>query len=181
MNRQISFYSSLALKLAVVITLALFASTMFGQNRGAITGRVADSSGAILQGARVQLQPSGITLTTNAWGEFTFINIPQGTYTVTISYVGFEPFSQSVTVGDPSAAARNDAQAQAQAASEFVSHQAFFDRDAASMVFQVLNGRTDAVVDQYPDEAVLRRRAYFHALDMTKDSAPRALPTDRTA
>ena len=89
------------------------------------------------------------------------------------------PASQSVTVGDPSAAARNDAQAQA--ASEYVSHQAFFDRDAASMVFQVLNGRTDTVVDQYPDEAVLRRRAYFHALDMTKDSPPRALPTDRTA
>ena len=89
------------------------------------------------------------------------------------------PASQSVTVADPGAAARNDAQAQA--ASEYVSHQAFFDRDAASMVFQVLNGRTDAVVDQYPDEAVLRRRAYFHTLDMTKDSAPRALPTDRTA
>jgi hypothetical protein len=91
------------------------------------------------------------------------------------------PASQSVTVADPGAAARNDAQAQAQAASEFVSHQAFFDRDAASMVFQVLNGRTDAVVDQFPDEAVLRRRAYFHTLDMTKDNAPRVLPTDRTA
>jgi hypothetical protein len=37
------------------------------------------------------------------------------------------------------------------------------------------------VVDQYPDEAVLRRRAYFHTLDMTKDNAPRVLPTDRTA
>jgi hypothetical protein len=90
------------------------------------------------------------------------------------------PTSQSVTVGDPSAATRNDAQAQA-AASDFVSHQAYFDRDAASMVFQVLNTRTDAVVDQYPDEAVLRRRAYFHALDLSKDSTPRALPTDRTA
>jgi hypothetical protein len=90
------------------------------------------------------------------------------------------PASQSVTVGDPSAAARNDAQAQA-TANEFVSHQAYFDRDAASMVFQVLNGRTDAVVEQFPDEAVLRRRAYFHALDLSKDSTPRALPTDRTA
>ena len=91
------------------------------------------------------------------------------------------PASQSVTVGDPSAAARNDAQAQAQAASETVSHQAFFDRDAASMVFQVLNARTEAVVDQFPDEAVLRRRAYFHALDLSKNNTPRVLPTDRTA
>ena len=89
------------------------------------------------------------------------------------------PASQSVTVADPSAAARNDVQAQA--ASDVVSHQAFFDRDAASMVFQVLNGRTDAVVDQYPDEAVLRRRAYFHTLEMSKDDAPRLLVTDRVA
>jgi len=37
------------------------------------------------------------------------------------------------------------------------------------------------VVEQYPDEAVLRRRAYFHALDLSKSSPPRALPTDRTA
>ena len=99
MNRQISFHRSLALRLLTGIALAFFALSMFGQSKGAITGRVADSSGAILQGARVQLQPGGITLTTNAWGEFTFINIPQGTYTLTISYVGFEPYSQSVTVG----------------------------------------------------------------------------------
>jgi hypothetical protein len=88
------------------------------------------------------------------------------------------PASQSVTAAETNAAARNDAQA---AANEFVSHQAYFDRDAAAMVFQVLNGRTDAVVDQFPDEAVLRRRAYFHALDLSKDSAPRVPPTDRTA
>lgn len=99
MNRQASSYRSLALNLSIGIALLLFASTMFGQSKGAITGQVSDSSGAVLQGARVQLQPGGITLSTNAWGEFTFINIPQGTYTVVISYVGFEPYSQSVTVG----------------------------------------------------------------------------------
>jgi hypothetical protein len=88
------------------------------------------------------------------------------------------PASQSVTAAETNAAARNDAQA---AANEFVSHQAYFDRDAASLVFQVLNGRTDAVVDQFPDEAVLRRRAYFHALDLSKDSTPHVPPTDRTA
>jgi hypothetical protein len=49
------------------------------------------------------------------------------------------------------------------------------------MVFQVVNRKTDQVVEQYPDEAVLRRRAYFHALDMQKDDTPRVLPTDRTA
>jgi len=58
---------------------------------------------------------------------------------------------------------------------------AFFDRDAAAVVFQVVNSRTDQVVKQYPDDAVLRRRAYFHTLDLTKASSPRARATDRTA
>lgn len=87
------------------------------------------------------------------------------------------PASQSVTAADASAAVRNDVQS----ANEFISHQTFFDRAARSMVFQVVDSKTDQVVDQYPDEAMLRRRAYFHMLDMTKDAPPRVLPTDRIA
>ena len=40
-----------------------------------------------------------------------------------------------------------------------------------------LSGRstatTDQVVEQFPDDATLRRRAYFHTLDLTKDAARR--------
>ena len=87
------------------------------------------------------------------------------------------PASQSVTVPDASAGTRNDSQG----SSDFVSRQAFFDSAAASVVFQVVDGRTDQVVQQFPDEAVLRRRAYFHTLDLTKDAPTRLLATDRTA
>ena len=55
-----------------------------------------------------------------------------------------------------------------------------FDQAAASFVFQVVNARTDAVVDQFPDEAMLRRRAYFHAQDL-KSEPSRPQPTDRSA
>jgi hypothetical protein len=63
-----------------------------------------------------------------------------------------------------------------------VSNQVVIDRDAASIVYQVVDNRTSQVVKQFPEEAVLRRRAYFHALDLTKD-APHAssLATDRKA
>jgi hypothetical protein len=88
------------------------------------------------------------------------------------------PTNQSVTVAEPSASVRNDVQS---ISAEAVSHQAFYDRAAASLVFQVVDTRNAEVVDQYPDEAVLRRRAYFHALDLSKSSPPRALPTDRSA
>jgi hypothetical protein len=88
------------------------------------------------------------------------------------------PASQSVTAADAVASVRNDPIA---AAEDFVSHQAYFDRDAAAMVYQVVNDKTDQVVTQYPDEAVLRRRAYFHALDLSKGTPPRVIPTDRLA
>src|SRR5262249_3242483 len=82
------------------------------------------------------------------------------------------PARQSVTASDASGAIRNDPQS---LSPEDVTHQAFFDRDAASMVFQVVNSNTDQVVEQYPDESVLRRRAYFHALELAKGAPPRAI------
>lgn len=88
------------------------------------------------------------------------------------------PGRQSVTAADASAGIRNDSP---QPGSDIVSHQAFFDREAASIVFQAIDEKTDEVVDQYPDEAVLRRRAYFHALDLAKSAGQRAIPTDVTA
>lgn len=87
------------------------------------------------------------------------------------------PPSQSVTAVDASVASRNDPQS----SSDFVSRQAFFDRAAASVVFQVIDGRTDQVVQQFPDEAVLRRRAYFRALDLAKVAPTRLLATDLKA
>jgi hypothetical protein len=87
------------------------------------------------------------------------------------------PARQSVTAADASPAMRNDSSG----AGDFVSHQAFIDRAAASIVYQIVDNRTNAVVEQYPDEAVLRRRAYFHTLDLTKGMPTRILATDRKA
>ena len=86
------------------------------------------------------------------------------------------PASQSVTVADASAGVRNDSPQP----SDFVSHQAFLDRAAGSIVYQVINGKTGQVVEQFPDDATLRRRAYFHTLDLTKgEPTRRSPPTSR--
>jgi hypothetical protein len=85
------------------------------------------------------------------------------------------PVSQTVAAGDAAAPARNDLPR-----SENVSRQVVFDQAAASFVFQVVNDRTDAVVNQFPDEAMLRRRAYFHAQDL-KSEPSRPLNTDLSA
>src|SRR5689334_6714567 len=88
------------------------------------------------------------------------------------------PASQSVTAADAAAPVRNDP---IDVVEDFVSHQAYFDRDARAMVYQVVNDKTEQVVTQYPDDAVLRRRAYFHALDLSRGTPPRVIPTDRRA
>ncbi|MGT2501454.1 hypothetical protein ACVOMS_12615 [Bradyrhizobium guangxiense] len=85
------------------------------------------------------------------------------------------PVSQTVAAADTSAPVRNDLPNH-----ENVSRQVVFDQAAASFVFQVVNDRTDAVVNQFPDEAMLRRRAYFHAMDM-KSEPSRPLSTDVSA
>jgi hypothetical protein len=87
------------------------------------------------------------------------------------------PPSQSVTAVDTSGSIRNGLQD----SSDFVSHQAFFDRAAAAFVFQVVDANTGLVVQQFPDEIVLRRRAYFHALDLSKSEPTRLLATDLKA
>ncbi len=98
MSQHSPFRHYISFALWAGLVLALFAPTMFAQTKGMITGRVADSSGAILQGARVELQPKGTSVTTNERGEFTFINVSPGAYIVSISYVGFETLSRSVLV-----------------------------------------------------------------------------------
>ena len=87
------------------------------------------------------------------------------------------PASQSVTATDASVAVRNDPGL----ASDFISRQAYIDQAAASIVYQVVDDRTNTVVTQFPEEAVLRRRAYFHTLDLTKGAPTRLLATDRKA
>ncbi|MCP3465123.1 MULTISPECIES: hypothetical protein [unclassified Bradyrhizobium] len=86
------------------------------------------------------------------------------------------PARQTVNASDAGASARNDLQQ-----NENMSRQVVFDQAAASFVFQVVNRETDAVVTQFPDEAMLRRRAYFHALDLNKADAVHPLSTDRSA
>lgn len=86
------------------------------------------------------------------------------------------PASQTVAASDAGASVRNDV-----VHSENISRQVVFDQAAASFVFQVVNDKTDSVVTQFPDEAMLRRRAYFHALDLSKSEAALPPVTDRSA
>jgi uncharacterized FlaG/YvyC family protein len=94
------------------------------------------------------------------------------------------PASHSVAAVDSSARASTDSAAvrvSISSASASVSNQVVIDRDARAVVYQVIDTKTSQVVNQFPEEAVLRRRAYFHALDLSKDVPTRLRATDRQA
>ncbi len=84
------------------------------------------------------------------------------------------PAHQSVAAADAAPRARNDTQS----ASDNLSHQVILDRDAGSIVYQVVDNRTSLVVRQFPDQGFLRRRAYARALEETRE-ATHSLRIDR--
>src|SRR5882724_7494710 len=69
--------------------------TAFGQSTfGSILGTVKDASGALIPGASVTLTNIGTaaarTTTTNASGDYSFLNLNAGKYTISIVASGFE-------------------------------------------------------------------------------------------
>jgi len=68
------------------------------ERSGAIAGTVKDSGQGVLPGARVELQSKGEAVVSNAQGQFAIRDLAPGRYTLTVSYVGFKPFSSDVNV-----------------------------------------------------------------------------------
>jgi TonB-dependent receptor len=92
MNSTIRLFTLLAFALA-----SIFANGVAAQSdRGAVSGHVTDSSGSFLQGAEVELQPGTILTKSGPHGEYFVNNLAPGTYTVTITYVGFSLFTKAV-------------------------------------------------------------------------------------
>jgi uncharacterized FlaG/YvyC family protein len=84
------------------------------------------------------------------------------------------PARQGVASADASPRMRHDTES----ASDNLSHHVILDRDAGSIVYQVVDNRTSLVVRQFPDQGLLRRRAYARALEQAREDA-QALRIDR--
>ena len=63
-----------------------------------ITGRVTDArTGANLKGAKVTIEETGQWTSTGDLGQFRFARVPEGEYTLTVSFLGYA--AQAVTIG----------------------------------------------------------------------------------
>src|SRR6267154_2218682 len=89
-------FCTLVFVLACSLSLISVAQTQSG--KGSIVGRVTDSSSGALVGAQVTVQPTGVSVVSDARGQFFINDLEPGSYTVTITYVGFGAFTQTLNV-----------------------------------------------------------------------------------
>src|SRR5262249_27517954 len=89
-------YARLRPAVGAIVWLSLLALATLAQEKAAITGRVADSSGSVLQGAEVLVEPTGARTTSDAQGQFFINNLTPGHYTVTVTYVGFSELKKDL-------------------------------------------------------------------------------------
>ncbi len=87
-----------SLSLAKLPVLAQSAQGAVTGAKASITGHVTDASQAAIQSARVVVTPGGIVTTSDALGDFLVAGLAPGSYTVTVTSVGFEPLVQTLTV-----------------------------------------------------------------------------------
>jgi TonB-dependent receptor len=87
-----------------VVLLLLFAlsfatlNSMAQSATGVLAGTIVDNSGAALKGARLELQPLKMLGASDAEGAFLLPEVPAGSYTLVVSYVGFKPTETKVDV-----------------------------------------------------------------------------------
>lgn len=87
--------------LSTLIVMSMSAAATPPNDDGVIIGRVIDEQGLALPGASIQLLELPEYLTaTDLTGDFTFINVPAGDYTLKVTYIGYAAVQQSVKVED---------------------------------------------------------------------------------
>jgi hypothetical protein len=92
--------------------------------RGTLTGTVKDTSGAIIPGATLQLMEtstgSGYRAIASDQGLYTFPELPPGSYTLTVTFAGFESYTQSGITVSVGSTATADAEMQVGSATQSV-------------------------------------------------------------
>lgn len=83
--------------LSFLCFMALFVSTAVAQT-GTLTGTVTGPEGATIPSANVLLQEIQRGAATDANGEYEISNVPVGTYTLRVSFVGYQTYNEQVTI-----------------------------------------------------------------------------------
>ena len=125
---------------------------------GSINGTVKDTVGAVLQGAQIALQPTATTVASDAQGNFLIPNLTPGTYTLTVSYVGFNSSVTTIVV-NPGQTATTNVTLVVNSANQQVIVNASLGGDAAAINEQrtsanIIDVQTDTQIQSLPNANV---------------------------
>ncbi len=84
-------------KLVPLFTLLLAPIFLFAQT-GNIQGTISDENGIYLPGANIMITSLAKGAISNFDGRFTIVDIPEGTYTLKVSYLGYSDIEKEVTI-----------------------------------------------------------------------------------
>ena len=80
-----------------LIVLFMVTAGLFAQS---VMGSVYDMNSNPLEGANVVLVGTDLGDTANQQGAYSILNVPAGTYDLIASFIGYEPITKSIVVGD---------------------------------------------------------------------------------
>lgn len=125
---------------------------------GRVSGTVKDTAGAVLQGAQIVLQPAALTVVSNSQGAYLIPDVKPGTYTLSVSYVGFATSVTKITVSSGQMTAQ-DATLTVSSTSQQVEVNANLEGDAIEVNEQrtsenILNVQSDTQIQSLPNANV---------------------------
>src|SRR5690606_24702679 len=86
------------MKLFYTVLFVMCCSISFAQT-SILKGKVLDSNDAFsLPGATLRLEPGNRYTVSNVTGDFEFLNVPPGNYTLSVHYMGYETYTQQISV-----------------------------------------------------------------------------------
>ena len=84
--------------LSTFLFIGMFVPTLWAQT-GSLTGTITDAeSGETIPGANILLVELGRGAASNADGEYTISKVPVGTYTLRVTFVGYQTFTERVDI-----------------------------------------------------------------------------------
>jgi hypothetical protein len=86
----------------ILIAINFLAICILAHGQGMVTGKVIGKENEILPGAHVLINEIATGTIADEYGNFRLKNISPGNYTVTVSFVGYESYTQSLYVADNS-------------------------------------------------------------------------------
>ncbi len=82
----------------LLLAILMITGLAYAQDSGTVSGTVLDINGSPLTGATVQITELKLGAITDFDGKYIIANVPAGTHSVSISYVGYKSIENSVTV-----------------------------------------------------------------------------------